>query len=201
MTTSNENDDRNNRDFLTGADAQKELGPQEREALERIRRDQDPNPRKVLRETALLRSEFAYREGISIPQSVRIQLWECGLEDQDIDTWDRLRLTKRSGEPFTPEQDQEYRRICRLVNRCLQGQCDGGDDPLDDDNGHDFEGPIWGDIADAHAKKDAEAKPAPIVPQPEPAPVLPDLTPKAEAKRKPKRKPSTRQRKDDQGRG
>lgn len=200
MTSSNENNNRDNRNVLTGADAEKELSPQGHEALKQIRRDQAANPRKALRENALLQSEIAYREGISIPQSVRIQLWECGLEDGDIDAWDRLRLIKRRGEPFTPEQDQEYRRVCRLADRCLEGRCDGGGggDPPGDDNGPDFERPIWDDIADARAKDDAKANPAPIVPQPEPAPVLPDLPPKAEGKRKPK--PSARRGKDDRGR-
>ncbi|MCJ2103831.1 hypothetical protein MKK70_00230 [Methylobacterium sp. E-041] len=195
MTASNENNGRDNRDVLTGADAEKELSPRGREALERIRRDQADDPRKALRENALLQSEIAYREGVSIPQSVRIQLWECGLEDQDIDTWDRLRLIKRGGEPFTPEQEQEYRRICRLVDRCLEGRCDGGGDPPDDD-GPDFDRTVGDLIADTRTKKNSEAEPAPVAPQPEPAPVPPDLTPKAKQKPKP-RKPV---RKDDRGR-
>lgn len=188
MTTSNENNGRNNRDVLTGADAEKKLSPQGREALERIRRDQAANPRKALRENASLRSAIAYREGISIPQSVRIELWECGLEDQDIDTWDRLRLLKRRGEPFTPEQEQEYERILRLVDRCLGCGCDGGDPP-GNEGGPDDSGP---DITDGLGVQDGEddadeAEPITALPLEEPAPVQVPVPVKPEDEKKKKK--------------
>lgn len=200
MSNSNQNEDRDDQNRLIGPEAEKLLSPQGREYMEQVRKDRanDPCPRKTQRDSARLQCAAAYTAGVSIPQSVRIELWECGLEDQDIDTWDRLRLIKRRGEPFTPEQEQEYQRICRLVERCLKCRCDDDGDPPDDD-GPDFDRTVGDLIADARAKKDAEAEPAPVVPQPEPAPVLPDLTPKAKEKRKPK--PRARRGKDDWGMG
>jgi hypothetical protein len=194
MSNSNQNEDRDNQNPLIGAEAEKLLSPQGREHLEKARIDQAnaPCPRKVLKENALLRSAAAYRAGVSIPQSVRIELWECGLEDQDIGTWDCLRLLKRRGEPFTPEQEREYERILRLVDQCLGGGCDGGGDPPDTDSGPDDSGR---DITDGLGVQDVEddadeAEPTTAFPLEEPALVqIPVLVKPEDEKKKKKAKP------------
>ena len=191
---SGQNEDRDDQTRLFGAEAEKLLSPQGREHLEQDRKDRanDPCPRKALRESASLLSAVAYRKGISIPQPVRIELWECGLEDQDIGTWDHLRLLKRRGVPFTPEQEQEYERICRLVERCLGGGCDGGSDPPDTDSGPDDSGP---DITDGLGVQDVEddadeAEPTTALPLEEPAPVQVPVPMKPKDKKKKPKPPA-----------
>jgi len=191
MSNSNQNEDRDDQNPLIGADAEKLLSPQGREYLQKDRRVRAnaPCPRKVLKENALLRCAAAYRAGVSIPQSVRIELWECSLDDQDIDNWDRLRLLKRRGVAFTPEQKQDYERILRLVERCLSGGCDGGEPPGNED-GPDDSGPSITDALGVQPVEDDadEARPTPSLSVQKPVPVqaLPALKPEDKKKTKPR---------------
>lgn len=139
------------------------------------------------KKNALALSAATYLAGVPVPEIVRIVLWECEIEDVEIDTWDRVRLLKRAGETPTPEDERVFEAVRPRVSRCLTCRCE---DPRDVVDGPDFERSIGDLIADAHAKDDEKPKPSPITPQSEPAPVPPDLTPKAKPKpKRPRRAP------------
>jgi hypothetical protein len=196
MSNSNSND-RNRRNILGEGEPSSPPPPHDCRFLVQVRSASGCSW-ECSKTKARLLSAATCTAGVPVPDVVRIELWECGIEDPEIDTWDRVRLLKREGKKPAPEDERAFERIWPRVRQCLTCRCE---DPPDVDDGPDFDRSVGDLIADARAKKDAEAEPAPVVPQPEPAPVLPDLTPKAKEKRKPKPKPRARRGKDDWGMG
>ncbi|MCK1287122.1 MULTISPECIES: hypothetical protein [unclassified Bradyrhizobium] len=186
MSNSNQNEDRKDQNASAAPEASNPLRPHDCRYLVQVRRAGHLSW-ECRKENALLLSTATYVAGVPVPEDVRIELWECEIEDFEIDTWDRVRLLKRDNKEITPEDERAFERIRVRVDRCLTCRCKV---PPNVDDGPNFDRTIGDLIIDARAKKDAEAKPAPVVPQPAPAPVPPNLTPKAEQKRKPKsRKP------------
>jgi hypothetical protein len=159
------------------------------ELLEQQRSESTPEQEeKLLRAASLL-------AGTALSELSRAKLRMCSLTEPQIDLFDDVRGRLFNNESITPEQKHEFDIVCGLILRCW-GIGGGGGDPPDGNDGPDFGRSIADLIAAAHADDDEKAKPSPVVPPQEPAPMQPDLRPKVDEERKGKRRPRRMPRKD-----